>query len=67
MQLRIIRLYFMADSSNGQDKRLSISKCWVQLPHPSPGDRRPMAGRQIVALKMRIRFPPITPHMGKYA
>ena len=59
----------LAGSSNGQDKRLSISKCWVQLPHPSPvsiprtyGDRRLMAGHQIVALITGVRFSSVTPH-----
>lgn len=46
----------------GQDERLSISKCRVRIPHPSPGIRRLMEGRQIVALKMRVRFSSITPH-----
>lgn len=46
----------------GQDKRLSISKCWVRIPHPSPGSRRLMEGRQIVTLKIGVRFPSITPH-----
>ena len=44
----------------GQDKRLSISKCWVRTPHPSPGIRRLMEGRQIVTLKIGVRFPSIT-------
>ena len=56
----------MADSSNGQDKRLSISRCWVQLPHPSPimlyGGCRLMVGHQIVALGTRVQFPSTTPH-----
>ena len=46
----------------GKDKRLSISKCRVRTPHPSPCDRRLMAGRQIVALKTRVRFPSTTPY-----
>ncbi len=46
----------------GQDKRLSISKCRVRTPHPSPGIRHLMEGRQIVALRIRVRFSSITPH-----
>ena len=51
----------------GQDERLSTSKCRVQTPHPSPVGRRSMVGHQIVALRIRVRFPSITPRVSMHS
>lgn len=47
--------------ANSVRKRYSVFAYGRNLIITIYGDRRPMAGRQIVALKMRVRFPSTTP------
>ena len=51
----------LADSSNRKGRKAFNLAIWVRAPYPSPVGRRSMVGHQIVALRIRVRFPSITP------
>ena len=51
----------MADSSNRKGQEAFNLQIRVRAPYPLPVGRRTTEVRQIVALKMRVRLPPVNP------